>query len=61
MQNLNLISFEAVKKFRSVRRSIRRGSVSIIGTIYPKRPFNNRKNKKLEIIKRKIYDRIKNR
>lgn len=35
--------FEAVRKFKSVRRAIRRGHVSPIGEPYPNRPFNNRK------------------
>lgn len=35
--------FEAVRKFRSVKRAMRRGHVSPIGEPYPNRPFNNRK------------------
>ena len=38
--------FEAVRKFKSVRRAIRRGHVSPIGEPYPNRPFNNRKPSK---------------
>lgn len=38
--------FEAVRKFKSVRRAIRRGHVSPIGEPYPNRPFNNRKSSK---------------
>lgn len=41
---LHLRTFEAVRKFKSVRRAIKRGLVSIDGFIYPKRPFNNRAN-----------------
>lgn len=41
---LKLRSFEAVYKFKSVRRAIRKGHVSPDGVIYPKRPFNNRAN-----------------
>lgn len=60
---LHLKTFEAVKKFKSVRRAIRRGHVSLDGVIYPKRPFNNSKSKKGSLNDRKkiIYGRIKNR
>lgn len=54
--------FGAIRKFKSVKRAIRRGHVSPIGEPYPNRPFNNRKptpgrsfNKK----KKLIYDRLK--
>ena len=40
---LNLRNFNAVKSFKSIRRAIKRGHVSIDGVIYPKRPFNNTK------------------
>ena len=39
-----LITFEAVKRFKSINRAIKRGLVSPFGELYPKRPFNNRKN-----------------
>ena len=52
-------NFEAVKKFKSVRRAFRRGHISPYGVVYPNRPFNNRKNKPLETLKRKIYNGIK--
>ena len=58
-ENLSLVNFSAVQKFKSVRRAIRRGHVAQWGIILPKRPFNNRKNKPLELIKRKIYESIK--
>lgn len=41
---LNLISYEATSRFKSVRRAIKRGHVSIYGSVYPRRPFNNRAN-----------------
>lgn len=41
---LHIQSLEGVSKFKSVRRAIKRGNVSLEGVIYPKRPFNNRKN-----------------
>lgn len=54
--------FEAVRKFKSVRRAIRRGHVSPIGEILPRRPFNNRKPTKGRYInesKKIIYGRLK--
>lgn len=33
-----------VSKCKSVRRSIRRGHISVFGEKYPRRPFNNRKD-----------------
>lgn len=42
---LHLVTYEAVRKFKSVRRAIRRGHVSPEGFIYPNRPFNNKANK----------------
>lgn len=62
---LHLRSFEGVKKFKSIRRAIRRGNVSIYGEIYPKRPFNNKKNtckrkghhsRTMNEIKKQIYE-----
>lgn len=46
VNELTLLRFEAVSKFKSVKRAWRRGHVSIYGMIYPKRPFNNRTSKK---------------
>lgn len=58
---LHLRNFEAVKRFRSIRRAIKRGQVSLDGIIYPKRPFKNIKRSKnsLNGIKKKIYERLK--
>lgn len=55
--------FEAVRKFKSVKRAMKRGHISPIGEIYPRRPFNNRKSKgrKINELKKVIYDRIKQR
>lgn len=60
---LHLRTFEAVKRFKSVRRAIRRGYVSLDGFIYPKRPFNNAKHDKnsLNDRKKKIYEQLKHR
>ena len=43
---LSLRTFEGVSKFRSIRRAIRRGHVSLYGDVYPRRPLSNRKRKK---------------
>lgn len=59
VMQINLITFEGVRKFKSVRRAIRRGNVSPSGVIYPKKPFNNRLGKELENKKRKIYESLK--
>lgn len=44
MDELNLITYEAVGKFKSVRRAIRRGLVTPEGFIMPSRPFNHKRN-----------------
>ena len=44
MDELNLVTYEAVGKFKSVRRAIRRGLVTPEGFIMPSRPFNNKGN-----------------
>ena len=60
---LHLRTYDAVKRFKSVRRAIRRGHVSLNGVIYPKRPFNNAKHKKgsLNDEKKRIYEQLKHR
>lgn len=60
IDQLHLVTYEAVSKFKSVRRAIRRGHVSPDGFIYPKRPFGNT-NTKENRIKRQIYEQLKNR
>lgn len=56
---ISLASFGGVSKFKSIRRAITRGHVSAFGTVYPRRPFNNRKNRPLEDEKRKVYEQFK--
>ena len=58
---LHLRTYEAVSRFKSVRRAIRRGYISLDGVIYPKRPFNNAKHKKgsLNDEKKRIYEQLK--
>lgn len=56
------MSFEGVKKFKSIRRAIRRGNANIYGEIFPKRPFNNRKptrGRSMNEDKKRIYGEIK--
>ena len=60
---LHLRTFEAVRRFKSVRRAIRKEHASLDGFIYPKRPFNNTKRGKnsLNDRKKKIYEQLKHR
>ena len=60
---LHLRTYEAVSRFKSVRRAIRKGYVSLDGFIYPKRPFNNAKHGKnsLNDRKKRIYEQLKHR
>ena len=60
-QVLYLRSYEGLNKYRSIRRAIRRGLVSIDGFVYPKRPFHNAKCHKHSINYRKkvIYEQLK--
>ena len=59
-ESLRLLTFEAVTKFKSVSRAQRRGNVASDGSIYPRRPFNNRKGRPVEDIKRRLYFGIVN-
>lgn len=58
---LHLRTYEVVSRFKSVRRAIKRGHISLDGVIYPKRPFNNAKHKKgsLNDEKKRIYEQLK--
>lgn len=67
---LHLINYEAVSQFKSIRRAIRRGHVSLEGIIFPKRPFKNKANtckrKKhhsgtINERKKMIYEQLKHR
>jgi hypothetical protein len=40
----SLMTFDAVSKYKSVARAMRRGDVTKFGIMTPKRPFNNRAN-----------------
>lgn len=69
MEELKLFTFEGVRRFRSIRRAIRRGLVTGGGIVAPKRPFNNRANtsdrkgvhsRVFNQLKKNIYDRFGN-
>ena len=58
----HFVNFDAVKKFKSIRRAFRRGHISPYGVIYPKRPFSNKKPTKgraMNELKKKIYGQLK--
>lgn len=68
--SIKLYNFEAVSKFKSILRAIRKGRVTKYGVIIPKRPFNNRGNsnkkgkghsRSLNELKKKIYGELKKR
>jgi hypothetical protein len=64
---LHLVTYEAVRKYSSVRRSLKRGHVTSEGIIMPSRPFNNKKNsckrdkhsKPMNEEKKRVYATIK--
>ena len=60
---LHMRTYEAVSRFKSVGRAIRRGHISLDGIIFPKRPFNNAKQDKNSLNERKkmIYEQLKHR
>ena len=67
---LHLRTYEAVSRFKSVGRAIRRGHVSFDGIIFPKRPFNNKANtckrkghhsRTINERKKMIYEQLKHR
>lgn len=57
---LHLRDYSGVKKFKSIRRAIKRGHVSIFGDVYPKRPFKNIKSKKGNVTynKKRLYEQF---
>lgn len=67
-ENSGLKTFDAVSKFKSVNRAIKRGDVTSNGLIVPKRPFNNKANtskrigvhsRKTNELKKQIYGQLK--
>jgi hypothetical protein len=59
---LSLRVYLGVSRYKSIRRSIRRGLVSLYGDMYPKRPFSNRKRGKgtATYNRRRVYGQWKN-
>lgn len=57
---LHLRDYSGVRKFKSIRRAIRKGYVSLFGEVYPKRPFKNIKSKKGSItyMKKRYYEQF---
>lgn len=57
---LHLRDYSGVRKFKSIRRAIRKGYVSLFGEVYPKRPFKNIKSKKGSIthMKKRYYEQL---
>lgn len=55
---LYLKSYIGVSKYKSIRRAIRRGHVSIWGDLYPRRPYNNRKSNPQRKKLREIYGQV---
>ena len=67
---LHLRFYDGVKKFKSIRRAIRRGHIYLDGIIFPKRPFNNKANtckrkkhhsRTINERKKMIYEQLKHR
>lgn len=55
---LYLESYNCVNQFKSVRRAIRRGHMTVTGIVAPRRPFNNRKpteGRSLNEFKKQVY------
>ena len=68
MDNLNLVYYNVISEFKSVRRAIRRGNISPIGLNVPNRPFNNRGNtskrtnihsRSMNEYKKRLYGQLK--
>ena len=68
VDKLDLIYYNAVSEFKSVRRAIRRSNVSPRGLIIPNRPFNNRGNtstrtdihsRSMNEYKKKLHEQLK--
>ena len=60
---LHLKDYSGIKKFKSIRRAIKRGHVSVFGDIYPKRPFKNISRGKGSVTynKKRAYEQLTHR
>lgn len=62
LSSIHLTTFEGVRKYKSVKRAIKRGHVTRYGILIPARPFNNRKatrGRKLNEEKKRVYKQMK--
>lgn len=63
--SINLKVFDGVSRFKSIRRAMRRGLVTLWGRVAPKRPFNNRSRIKgtrpMEEWKERLYGQLRSR
>ena len=68
MDKLNLVYYNVISEFKSVRRAIRRGNISPIGLSVLNRPFNNRGNtskrtnihsRSMNEYKKRLYEQFK--
>ena len=62
LSSIHLTTFEGVRKYKSVKRAIKRGHVTRYGILIPSRPFNNRKptrGRKLNEEKKRVYKQMK--
>lgn len=57
-EDINFLTFEGVRNFKSARRAIKRGRMSKTGIVYPKRPFSNSKLKEgtINAKKHEVYE-----
>lgn len=57
---LHLVDYSGVRKFKSIRRAIKKGHVSIFGEIYPHRPFKNISSKRgsLNFMQKRYYEQL---
>ena len=57
---LHLRHYDGVKKFKSVRRAIKRGHMSLYGDVYPNKPYKNVKAVKGSVTykKRRLYEQF---
>lgn len=59
---LQLTQYYAVGRFRSVRRAMRRGHLTVTGVVLPSRPFHNgkrTKGRKQNELKKKLYGQLR--
>ena len=57
---LHLVDYSGVRKFKSIRRAIKRGHVSVFGEVYPHRPFKNISSKRgyLHFMQKSYYEQL---